>query len=89
MQWYALARLLNEKDDAESSGGGIDPLGTGPLADAFAVALAPGVHERQQHPRFLTAMAVSLEVWRDFDEETVAAEGVSAPFRASRQASRF
>lgn len=75
-----LAPLLTEKDDAESSEGGIDPLGTEPLADALAVKLVPGVRERQQHPRFLTAMAVSLEICRDFDEETLAADGISAPW---------
>jgi len=46
MQPYALAPLLSEKDEAESSEGGIDPLGTEPLADALAVRLAPGVRER-------------------------------------------
>jgi hypothetical protein len=80
MQRYLLAPLLTEKDDAESSEGGIDPLGTEPLADALAVKLVPGVRERQQHPRFLTAMAVSLEICQDFDEETLAADGVSAPW---------
>jgi len=80
MQRYLLAPLLTEKDDAESSEGGIDPLGTEPLADALAVKLVPGVRERQRHPRFLTAMAVSLEICRDFDEETVATDGISAPW---------
>jgi hypothetical protein len=40
----------------------------------------PGVRERQRHPRFLTAIAASLELCQDFDEETVAADGVSAPW---------
>ncbi|MBI4833110.1 MAG: hypothetical protein HY801_16460 [Candidatus Lindowbacteria bacterium] len=80
MHQYFLAPLLTERDDAESGEGGIDPLGTEPLADALAVKLAPGVRERQQHPRFLTAMAVSLEICRDFDEDTLAADGVSAPW---------
>jgi len=60
---------------------GIDPLGTEPLADALAVRLAPGIRERQRHPRFLTALAVSLEVCSSFDEETLAADGVSAPWQ--------
>src|SRR5271166_2093668 len=79
MQHYLLAPLLTEKDEAESSEGGIDPLGAEPLADALAVKLVPGVRERQRHPRFLTAMALSLEICRDFDEEMVATDGVSAP----------
>lgn len=65
----------------ETAEGGIDPLGTEALADALAVRLAPGVRERQRHPRFLTAMAVSLEVCSSFDEETLAADGVSAPWQ--------
>ena len=81
MQGYALAPLLTERDPVDSAEGGINPLGTEALADALAVRLAPGVRERQRHPRFLTAMAVSLEVCGDFDEETLAADGVSAPWQ--------
>lgn len=77
----ALAPLLTEADPAESAEGGIDPLGTEALADALAVRLAPGVRERQRHPRFLTAMAVSLEVCGSFDDETLAADGVSEPWQ--------
>lgn len=81
MQTSVLAPKLTERDPVESAEGGLDPLGTEPLADALAVRLVPGVRERQRHPRFLTAMAVSLEVCRDFDEETVAADGVSEPWQ--------
>jgi hypothetical protein len=81
METLALAPLLTEKDPIEMAEGGIDPLGTEPLADALAVRLAPGVRERQQHPRFLTALAVSLEVCSSFDEEALAADGVSAPWQ--------
>jgi hypothetical protein len=42
VQQSLLAPLLTEKDYADSSEGGIDPLGTEPLADALAVRLAPG-----------------------------------------------
>ena len=81
MQPYALAPLLTEKDPAESAEGGLDPLGTEPLADALATRLAPGVRERMSHPRFLTAIAVSLEVCRDFDDETIASDQVSEPWQ--------
>ena len=81
MERFALAPLLTEKDPAESTEGGINPLGTESLADALAVRLVPGVRERQRHPRFLTALAVSLEVCRDFDEETLASDGVSEPWQ--------
>ena len=70
---------MTEKDPAESAEGGLDPLGTEPLADALATRLAPGVRERMSHPRFLTAIAVSLEVCRDFDDETIATDQVSEP----------
>ena len=69
---YAFAPLLTQKDEQKSSAGGIDPLGTEPLADALAVKLAPGVRERQRHPRFLTAMAVSLSLCDEFGDEVVA-----------------
>jgi len=81
MQDYGYAPLLTERDRAESAEDGIDPLGTEPLADALAVRLVPGVRERMRHPRFLTAMAVSLEVCRDFDEEALAADRVSEPWQ--------
>ena len=82
MTSFALAPLLTEKDDAESSEGGIDPLGLYTIADALGVRLIPGVRERQSHPRFLTAMAVSLAVCGDprFEDEEVAADGVSEPW---------
>lgn len=81
MTSYALAPLLTEKDGAESSEGGIDPLGLYTIADALGVRFVPGVRERQTHPRFLTAMAVSLAVCGDPRfEEAVAADGVSEPW---------
>ena len=82
MTTYAVAPLLTERDDAESSEGGIDPLGLYTIADALGVRLVPGVRERQSHPRFLTAMAVSLAVCGDpsFEDETVAVDGVSEPW---------
>ncbi len=76
-----LAPLLTERDPVESAEGGLDPLGTEALADALAVQLVPGVRERQRHPRFLTAIAVSLEICREFDEDTLAADGVSEPWQ--------
>jgi len=74
---YALAPLLTEKDEAQSSEGGLDPLGLYPLADAVAVRLVPGVRERQLHPRFLTAIAVSLAICSESDDEVLAADDVS------------
>jgi hypothetical protein len=81
MQPHAFAPVLTERDPAESAEGGLDPLGTEPLADSLAVRLVPGVRERISHPRFLTSMAVSLEVCRSFDDETVAADHVTEPWQ--------
>jgi hypothetical protein len=81
MNNFALAPVLTEKDPVEAAEGGLDPLGTDALADALAVRLVPGVRERQRHPRFLSAMAVSQEVCAGFAEETLAADGVSPPWQ--------
>jgi len=71
--------LLSEQDLGVSVEGTIDPLGTYAIGDALAVKLVPGVRERQRHPRFLTATAVSLFVCREFDDDMVAADGISTP----------
>lgn len=71
---------LSEYDPVESAEGSIDPLGLYPIADGLATLLAPGVRERQQHPRFLTAMAVSQEICSAYDEEQLAADGVTEPW---------
>ena len=72
---------LSEKDPEISSEGSIDPLGLYSIADALGVRMVPGVRERQSYPRFLTAMAVSAVVCEAFDEERVAADGVSEPWQ--------
>ena len=76
-----LMPLLSEADPQESAEGSIDPLGTYAIADALAVRMVPGVRERQQHPRFLTTIAVSLSLCSDFDDEVVAKDGVSEPWQ--------
>jgi hypothetical protein len=63
-----------------SAEGSIDPLGTYAIADALAVRLIPGVRERQQHPRFLTAIAVSHILCDDYGE-VVARDEVSEPWQ--------
>ncbi|MFX0199337.1 MAG: hypothetical protein ACFFCW_24705 [Candidatus Hodarchaeota archaeon] len=76
-----LTPLLTEKDPAISSEGSIDPLGMYAIADSLAVRLVPGVRERQSHPRFLTAIATSLAVCSEFDDDQVASDGVSEPWQ--------
>ena len=76
-----LLPLLSESDPVASSEGSIDPLGFYAIADSLGVQLIPGVRERMQHPRFLTAIAVSLEVCKDFEEDRVAADKISEPWQ--------
>jgi len=76
-----LTPLLTEADPVASSEGTLDPLGLYATADSLAVRLVAGVRERQQHPRFLTAMAVSLAVCSEFDEDAVAEDHISEPWQ--------
>lgn len=73
--------MLTEADPKVSAEGSIDPLGMYAIADAFAVRMIPGVRERQTHPRFLTSIAVSLSLCSEFDEDVVAADGISEPWQ--------
>lgn len=76
-----LMPLLSEADPRISAEGSIDPLGIYAIADALAVRMIPGVRERQQHPRFLTSIAVSLSLCSDFSNDLIAADGVSEPWQ--------
>jgi hypothetical protein len=76
-----LMPLLSEADPRISAEGSIDPLGMYSIADALAVRMIPGVRERQQHPRFLTCVAVSLSLCSGFPEEAVATDEVSEPWQ--------
>ena len=77
---FPLLPLLSDEDKVETSEGGLDPLGLVQVAEALAVRLVPGVRERMTHPRYLTTMAVAMEVCRKFPEETVARDGISPPW---------
>lgn len=81
MSLMAMVPVLSERDEAPGTEGGIDPLGLAAIADRLGTKLVPGVRERQLHPRFLTAMAVSLAVCQDFEPETLANDGVSEPWQ--------
>jgi len=76
-----LIPFLSAKDPAASSEGTLDPLGLYQIADALGVKLIPGVRERMKHPRFLTLTAVSLAVCSNFDDDTLAKDGVSEPWQ--------
>lgn len=76
-----LTPLLSDYDPKTSSEGTLDPLGLFAIADSLALKLVSGVRERQSHPRFLTAIAVSAVVCSDFDEDIVAADNISEPWQ--------
>lgn len=76
-----LLPLLSEKDLKLSGEGSIDPLELYPIADSLATKMIPGIRERQRHPRFLTTIAVSLYLTASFEEDTLASDGVSAPWQ--------
>lgn len=77
--------LLSEYDPPLRAEGSLDPLGLYSIADALGVRLAPGVRERQSFPRFLTITAISLYLCEIFDEEQLAADGVSESRPAPRK----
>lgn len=80
-EFNILTPLLSEADPAVGAEGGIDPLGLYTIADALAVRLVRGVRERQQHPRYVTALAVSLSVCESFAEDAISRDGVSEPWQ--------
>jgi len=77
---YPSAPLLTERDEIDSVEGGIDPLGTESIAETLGVMLSPGVRERQLHPRFLTAMAVSMWLCEGYPIDMTAKDGASPPW---------
>jgi len=60
--------FLTGYDPPGTSEGTLDPLGLYQIADQLAVQLVPGVRERMQRIRFLTAMAVGSLVTEDFED---------------------
>ncbi|WP_447978471.1 hypothetical protein [Candidatus Nitrospira bockiana] len=76
-----LMPLLSAKDPVVSAEGTLDPLGLYQIADALGTKLIPGVRERMSHPRFLTLTAVSAAICSEFDDETIASDGISPPWQ--------
>src|SRR5215212_7911097 len=60
--------FLTSYDPSGTSEGTLDPLGLYQIADQLAVQLVPGVRERMQRIRFLTAMAVGSLVTEDLED---------------------
>ena len=78
---HASLPLLSLHDPEGSGSTSLDPLGLTPIGEQLAVELIPGVRERQSHPRYLTAMAVSHAVCQDFPDEALAPDGISEPWQ--------
>lgn len=60
--------FLTSYDPSATSEGTLDPLGLYQIADQLAVQLVPGVRERMQRIRFLTAMAVGALVTEGLED---------------------
>ena len=73
--------LLSIHDPEGAGSTSLDPLGLTPIGEQLSVELIPGVRERQTHPRYLTAIAVSHAVCQDFSEDTAASDGFSEPWQ--------
>lgn len=66
---FDLLPFLSEFDPPQQTEGTIDPLGMYAIADALGTKLAPGVRERQSHPRYLTLAAVGSVVCDGLDPD--------------------
>jgi hypothetical protein len=75
--------LLSIYDPDGAGGISIDPLGLTPLGEQLSVELIPGIRERQTHPRYLTAIAVSHAVCDEFPPDTLASDEVSEPWQVA------
>ena len=69
--------FLTEADVKVQAEGSIDPLGLAPISTRLANRLVPGVVERHENPRYLTAMVVGNIVCSDFEPHVTAADGRS------------
>jgi hypothetical protein len=78
--WPSLP-FLSAADEKTEAEGSIDPLGLVPIAERLANELVPGVRERHNHPRYLTAMAVGLRICEDLPADQLAADGHSPPYQ--------
>lgn len=75
-----LPPALSELDLVLESDASIDPLGLQATYERLADRILPGVTVRMTRPRFLTAMAVGAHVCAGWDDEDLAADGVSPPW---------
>jgi len=64
----AILPFFSSYDPSGTSEGTLDPLGLYQIADQLAVQLVPGVRERMQRIRFVTAMAVGALITEDLQD---------------------
>lgn len=74
------APFSSEFDPSEESEGSTDPLGLLPGYERLADRLLPAVTVRMGHPRFVTAIAIGARLLEDWDEDAVAADGITPPW---------
>jgi len=69
--------VLSDFDPVLESEGSIDPLGLQATYERLADKILPAITVRMTRPRFLTAMAVGAWVCQQWEEEDLAADGMS------------
>ncbi|UGA43035.1 hypothetical protein HU230_0032900 [Bradyrhizobium quebecense] len=74
------APFSSEFDPSEEAEGSTDPLGLLPSYERLADRLLPAVTVRMGHPRFVTAIAVGARLLDDWDDDAVAADGITPPW---------
>jgi hypothetical protein len=72
-----LPPVISEFDPLLESEGSIDPLGLQAAYERLADKILPAITVRMTRPRFLTAMAVGARVCEEWEEEDLAADGVT------------
>jgi hypothetical protein len=74
------APFSSEFDPSEEAEGSTDPLGLLPGYERLADRLLPAVTVRMGHPRFVTAIAIGARLLDDWDDDAVAADGITPPW---------
>jgi hypothetical protein len=72
--------VLSELDPVIAAEGSIDPLSLGRVYDHLADRILPALTVRMSRIRFVTAIAVGARVCADWEDEDLAADGVTPPW---------
>ena len=74
--------VISEFDPVVEAEGSVDPLLLQGVYERLADRILPALTVRMARPRFLTAMAVGAAVCADYDDEALAADGLTPPWLA-------